>query len=467
LITAPDFEPGGVEVTQKVDMVGMYKDGSEEEIQDFGAMLDGYYEYDQPDRGDIREAEILLIDDNEIVVDMGGKRDGLVPPQDIERIDPAVLSQLQVGDVVPVYVMNPRDSDGNLIVSINLGMQGHDWTRAEKLLESGEIVEVAVTGFNKGGLLVRFGRLEGFVPVSHALDIPQGLTGPERQDAMVAMVGQVLGLKVIEVNQRRRRLVFSQRDAQREWRSNQKQRLLDELKVGDIVSGRVTGIRDFGVFVDIGGADGLIHVSELAWHRVPHPSDLVKLGDEINVYVLELDQEKQRIALSRCRTLPDPWATVEEVYRVDDIVVGTVNNVVDFGAFVVLDDGIEGLLHVTEMTDGTLVEPYSYVNRGDKLMMRVVRIEREEKRIGFTQIGLGLAHPAESLDGSLPVDTDSVETLSSELDDVPLAEELDEAPSAELDDAAEPELENDAVDTEAVQSGAVEAPPEELPEDGE
>ncbi len=443
----------------------MYKDGSEEEVQDFGAMLDGFYEYDQPDRGDIREAEILLIDTNEIVVDMGGKRDGLVPPQDIERIDPAVLSQLQVGDVVPVYVMNPRDSDGNLIVSINLGMQGHDWTRAEKLLESGEIVEVEVTGFNKGGLLVRFGRLEGFVPVSHALDIPQGLTGQERQETMTAMVGQVLGLKVIEVNQRRRRLVLSQRDAQREWRSNQKQRLLDELKVGDVVRGRVTGIRDFGVFVDIGGADGLIHVSELAWHRVPHPSDLVKLGDEIDVYVLELDQEKQRIALSRCRTLPDPWDTVEEVYKVDDIVVGTVNNVVDFGAFVVLDDGIEGLLHVTEMTDGTLVEPYSYVNRGDRLTMKVVRIEREEKRIGFTQIGLGLTHPTDPIGSAAPVEDAEVDMPSAEFaGDAPEVEAV-EAPSSELDDTAELELEGGTVDTEAVQTEAVEAPPEELPED--
>lgn len=376
-----------------MDTVGMFRDGSEEELQDFGALLDDYYSFAEPQRGDIRDAEILEINEYEIVVDMGVKRDGIVPPQDLERMLPSLLNSLHVGDVVPVYVLNPSDADGNLIVSINLGLQGHDWDRARELLASSDVVEAAVTGYNKGGLLVQFGRLEGFVPVSHCADIPHGLSGQERRDAMEAMIGQTLGLKVIEVNQGRRRLILSQREAQREWRATQKERLLDELKVGDIVTGTVTGIRDFGVFVDIGGADGLIHVSELAWHRVPHPSDVVSVGDEISVYVLELDHEQQRIALSLCRTLPDPWDTVLENYEVGQIVEGQVNNVVDFGAFVVLDDGIEGLLHVTEMGDGTLSEPHSYVRRGDRLSLRVVRIEPEKKRIGFTQTDLGITHP--------------------------------------------------------------------------
>jgi small subunit ribosomal protein S1 len=387
----------------------MYTNGSEEEIQDFGAMLDDYYEFDEPERGDIREAEILLISPTEIVVDMGVKRDGIVPPQDIERIDPGYLKSLRVGDVIPVYVLNPRDRDGNLVVSINLGVQGQDWTRAQALLESGEVVEARVTGYNKGGLLVQFGRLEGFVPVSHSLDIPQGLTGAERTQVMADMINQALVLKVIEVNQRRRRLVLSQRDAQREYRSSQKQRLLDTLKVGDVVPGRVTGIRDFGVFVDIGGADGLIHVSELAWYRVPHPSDLLALGDEVSVYVLELDHEQQRIALSLCRAQPDPWDRVHEMYQIDQIVEGKVNNVVDFGAFVVLPGGIEGLLHITEMADGTLEEPYSYVRRGDTMTMKIVRIEQEEKRIGFTQIGLDISVPTEVVDISQPAQTDEPE----------------------------------------------------------
>jgi small subunit ribosomal protein S1 len=377
-------------------MVDMFS--SEEEVQDFGALLDDFYEFDEPSRGDIRDAEILEIRKNEIVVDLGAKRDGLIPPQDIERMPRDLRRSLKEGDVVPVYVLNPSDRDGNLLVSLNLGLQGQDWEQAHKLLESGDVVECTITGHNKGGLLVRFGRLEGFVPSSHLVELEQGLTGPDRRDVMDTMIGQTITAKVIEVNQGRRRLILSQREAKREWRAQQKTRLLDELKVGDIIKGRVTGIRDFGVFVNLGGADGLIHVSELAWHRVPHPSDAVSIGEEIDVYVLELDHDNQRIALSLCRTKPDPWDIVNETYDIDNVVMGKVSNVVDFGAFVVLADGIEGLLHVTEMADGTLTEPYSYLQRGDQVIMKVVRIEPERKRIGFTQSGLDLSKLAEEFE---------------------------------------------------------------------
>jgi len=190
---------------------------------------------------------------------------------------------------------------------------------------------------------------------------------------------------VIEVDQDRRRLIFSEREAQREWRAQQKARLLSELKEGDVVRGTVTGLRDFGAFVNLGGADGLIHVSELAWHRVDHPRDVLKVGDEIDVYVLSLDRQSNRIALSRKRLLPDPWEHALESYHEGMLVEGTVTNVVDFGAFIALDDGLEGLLHLSEMGDGTLKEPYSYVKKGDRLQLRVSRLEPEQRRVGFTQ----------------------------------------------------------------------------------
>lgn len=433
-----------------MDSVGRFPDGSnEQETQDFGAMLDSFYDFDEVQRGDIRDAEILQIHPNEIVVDVGVKRDGIVPSQDLERLESAMLKGLHVGDVIPVYVMNPMDSDGNLIVSINLGLQGHDWERARELLDSGDVEEVVITGFNKGGALIQFGRLEGFVPISHLLDVPHGLSSPERHDAMEDMVGQTIEAKVIEVNQRRRRLILSQREALREVRVNQKERLLEELEVGDIVPGRVTGIRDFGVFVDIGGADGLIHVSELAWHRVPHPSDLVSIGDELEVYVLDLDHEQQRIALSLARTRPDPWDRVEERHNVDDIVEGTVGNVVDFGAFVVLDDGIEGLLHVTEMGDGTLQEPYSYVQRGDRVTMRIVRIEPDRKRIGFTQKGLDIAMPTAEVDLADLTETGDEEDIYEE--DEPV-----------LDDFTEETVASDEYDEEPAPD---DLPDESLPDD--
>jgi small subunit ribosomal protein S1 len=190
---------------------------------------------------------------------------------------------------------------------------------------------------------------------------------------------------VIEVEQDRRRLIFSEREAQKEWRAQQKARLLAELKEGDVVRGTVTGLRDFGAFVNLGGADGLIHVSELAWHRVDHPRDVLRVGEEIDVYVLNLDRTTNRIALSRKRLLPDPWEDAAGRYHEGQLVEGTVTNVVDFGAFVALDNGLEGLLHLSEMGDGSLKEPYSYVKKGDRLQLRISHLEPEKRRVGFTQ----------------------------------------------------------------------------------
>jgi len=372
-------------------------DSSEDGLEDFAELLEDSFEIDSLKRGDIREAEILEIRESEIVVDVGVKRDGFVNLQDLERIDPGILASLRVGDKVPVFVLNPQDRDGNLLVSINLGLEGQDWLRAQQLLDSGEGVTAEVIGHNRGGILVRFGRLEGFVPSSHTAEIGQNLQGDDRNDAMQEMAGQQIDLKVIEVNQARRRLILSQRDAQRESRTRQKEELLSQLHVGDILPGRVTGIRDFGLFVDIGGADGLVHVSELAWHRVAHPRDVAEIGDQVQVSILELDTEQKRIALSIRRTLPDPWEIVNQTYHLEEIVTGTVTNLVDFGAFVVLADGIEGLLHVSEMADGSLTEPHSYLKRGDEVTIKIVRIEPERRRIGFTQSGLGFSRPTDSV----------------------------------------------------------------------
>jgi small subunit ribosomal protein S1 len=393
------------------DMTPVNKD--EEPSNDFSSLLDTSLEYAAPARGDIRHAEILEIRGDEIVVGLGAKRDGIVPAQDVERLDPSVLKSLHVGDVVPVYILNPNDRDGNLLVSLNLGLQGRDWEDATRMMTSGEIIEAEVTGFNRGGLLVRFGRLEGFVPASHLADVPVGLSDQERRATITKMIGTTVGLKVIEVNQARRRLILSQREAQRGYRARQKERLLGDLAVGAIVTGKVTGIRDFGVFVDVGGADGLIHVSELDWHRVPHPADVVKVGQEIQVYVLELDREHQRIALSLRRTRPDPWEIVEQTYQIGQVVEGIVSNVVDFGAFVVLPDGIEGLLHLTEMGDGSYTEPYSYVKSGDKITVRIVRIERDRKRIGFTQRDLALPTAPPSIPETSADETPTDETPAS------------------------------------------------------
>jgi small subunit ribosomal protein S1 len=244
---------------------------------------------------------------------------------------------------------------------------------------------------------------------------------------------------VIEVEQDRRRLIFSEREAQKEWRAQQKARLLSELKEGDVVRGTVTGLRDFGAFVNLGGADGLIHVSELAWHRVDHPRDVLKVGDEIDVYVLTLDRDTNRIALSRKRLLPDPWQDASDRYHEGQLVEGTVTNVVEFGAFVALDNGLEGLLHLSEMGDGSLKEPFSYVKKGDRLSLRISHLEPEKRRVGFTQ-RWGTDPNAEA-EGGAAVDgaaaaaeLDDAPSASDEFDDVPAAsDEMDDAPAAAVE----------------------------------
>ena len=340
------------------------------------------FSYSPPRRGEIREATILQIDEREIIVDLGAKQDGIVPSQDLDRMEDSFRESLEAGASIPVYVINPRDQNDNLIVSINMGLQRYDWEKARELLSSQDPVDVKVSGYNKGGALVRWNRLEGFIPSSHLVSANMAL---DRREAMSELIGSTLSVKVIEVDQDRRRLIFSEREAQKEWRAKRKQKLLAELSVGDVVNGVVTGLRDFGAFVNIGGADGLIHVSELAWHRVDHPRDILSIGDKIEVYVLNLDRETNRIALSRKRLLSDPWDEAQYRYHEGQLVEGQVTNVVDFGAFVALGDGLEGLLHLSEMGDGALKEPYSYVQKGDQLSLRISHLEPEKRRVGFTQ----------------------------------------------------------------------------------
>ncbi|MCY4146285.1 MAG: S1 RNA-binding domain-containing protein [Chloroflexi bacterium] len=356
--------------------------GSEDE--NFEELLASSFDFTftPPRRGEIREATILQIDEREIIVDLGAKQDGIVPSQDLERMDDDFRASLESGTSVPVYIVNPRDQHDNLIVSINMGLQRYDWEKARELLKSQDAVDVKVSGYNKGGALVRWNRLEGFIPGSHLVSVR---LSADRREAMSELIGNTLGVKIIEVDQDRRRLIFSEREAQREWRARRKAQLLAELSVGDVVKGVVTGIRDFGAFVNIGGADGLIHVSELAWHRVDHPRDILQIGQEIEVFVLNLDRQTNRIALSRKRLLSDPWDDAQLRYHEGQLVEGYVTNVVDFGAFVALGDGLEGLLHLSEMGDGALKEPYSYVQKGDHMSLRISHLEPEKRRVGFTQ----------------------------------------------------------------------------------
>ena len=272
-------------------------------------------------------------------------------------------------------IVRMEDDEGNLVLSVSQAQQTEDWKKAEELLANDEVWDGAVSDANRGGLIVQFGNLRGFVPASHVLDLPRGLNEDERKMRMQRLIGQPISLKVIEVNRKRRRLVFSQRDAQRDSRDARKEVLLDQLHEGEVRKGVVSGLRDFGAFVDLGGADGLIHISELAWHRVNHPREVLKVGDEVEVYILRLDAEGKRIGLSLKRLQENPWAVVDELYHVGQLVEGMVSRVAQFGAFVSLDPGIEALLHTSQITDPPPEDPSLVVHEGQHLLMRVISIE--------------------------------------------------------------------------------------------
>jgi small subunit ribosomal protein S1 len=206
----------------------------------------------------------------------------------------------------------------------------------------------------------------------------------QRQQAMSKMRDEILPLKVIEVNRQRKRLVLSQRDAQHEYQEARKHELIEKLNSGDVVSGRVSGLRNFGAFVDLGGADGLIHISELAWHRVNHPREVVKVGDEIDVYILNLDKEEQRIALSRKRLLPNPWSLADENYAIGNLVEGKVTRIVSYGAFVEIEPGIEGLLHISQLSRETVEDPHELIAEGETHLLRVVSLDTDRQRIGLS-----------------------------------------------------------------------------------
>ena len=318
-----------------------------------------------------------------MIVDLGLKRDGLVPTSDLNKLEPEERDALKVNDEVFVYILN-TDKPDSLVVSIHLARLNQDWIRAEELLESKEIIEAEVIGYNKGGAIVPFGRLRGFVPISHLSEVTPGMGDRRRQQRLAKLRGETLPLRVIEVNRRRRRLVLSQREAQKEWESKRRAELIETLQVGEVRKGTVSGLRDFGAFVNLGGADGLIHISELAWHRVDHPREVLKVGDEIDVFVMRVDEDSQRISLSLKKILPNPWDTVSERYHENQLVEGTITRIVDYGAFAEIEPGVEGLLHVSQLSRGTVSSVSEMVQEGETHLLRIVNIDQNRQRIGLS-----------------------------------------------------------------------------------
>jgi small subunit ribosomal protein S1 len=350
----------------------------EAEEPTFATLIEQGYGYTRLQRGDVHEARILSTRENEILVDLGGKKDGIIPPDDLRLLDEEVRDSLRVGDKIPVVVVDTRSSSGEIVVSLRQGLDQQDWLRAKEFLESTEICESEVVEANRGGVVVSFGRLRGFVPNSHLSSVPRYVRGDELNRVKSELIGKTLSLAIIEVNQRRRRLVLSERSAD----GRRRHQLFEELQQGDKLTGVVSSLTDFGAFVDLGGADGLIHISELSWRHVAHPSDVLSIGEKVEVVVLRVDRKRQRIGLSRRQLLPDPWLAVSENLRPGQVVEGTVTAVTDLGAVVEVAEGLEGLARVSELPDdpsgSASLEP------GAPVSVRVLRVDQTRRRIALS-----------------------------------------------------------------------------------
>ena len=346
-------------------------------------LLNPAHDYRNLQYGDTVDGTIMRVDRDEILVDIGAKAEGVVPAREMQSLLPEDRAELKSGDTLLVFVVQSEDKEGRAILSIDKARQEKSWRRLQQCFDSNEVIEAKVINYNKGGLLVNLDGVRGFVPASQVSGISRG-PETQKQSDMAKMVGSSMPLKVIEINRNRNRLILSERQAVQDVREGRKDELLSSLQEGDIRTGVVTSIADFGAFVDIGGADGLVHLSELSWSRVKHPSEVLKPGDKVKVYILSVDNDRKRIALSIKRTQSEPWTTVSERYHLGQMIEGTITQLASFGAFARIEDGVEGLIHVSEMGDGRAQHPRDVVQEGDVVQARIIRIDPARKRMGLS-----------------------------------------------------------------------------------
>lgn len=339
-------------------------------------------------KGDLVEGTIISTSPTEIRVDIGAKTDAVVNGKELERLTPETLQTLDVGKQIKAYILLPENADGFPVLSLSRAMEEQDWARAEELRNSKEVYQGRIDGYNRGGLIVRFGRLRGFVPESQVSRDRrrrvEGITDPQQKWGK--MRNEEIAVKVLEVDRGRDRLILSEREAVPALRDGQKQKLLEELKIGDRRTGIIKSVTEFGAFVDVGGADGLVHITEISHKHITSPKDVLKPGQEVNVEVISVDPERKRIGLSIKRTESDPWETIVKKYAVGQLVEGTITKTAKFGAFARLKDDpeIEGLIHLSELADHHVENPNEVVNEGEEYTLRIVRIDPEQRRIALS-----------------------------------------------------------------------------------
>ncbi len=338
------------------------------------------YDTHNPEPGETLQATVIRKDQDGIFLDLGLKKELLIPQRDLENVSQELLDTLVPGSQVPVVVTSVASENREIEVSLGKGLEQQVWIQAQKNLQEDSILNLEVVDHNRGGLIVKYDDLRGFVPYSLVPEL-RGVRNPKRAEAIKnGMVGKAINVKITEVDPDRRRLILSAESAQTELRQN----MLESFKKGQVISGKVVKVVDFGVFIDLGGIDGLVHISQLSWKKVKHPSEVIKPGDEIEVKVIEIDRERQRIGLSRKALLPGPWQTIAEELKPGDYLEGIVTRLVEFGAFAKIPQGVEGLIHSSQIGYSSHQDPQNAVKPGDRVLVKVLDIKPDRKRVALS-----------------------------------------------------------------------------------
>jgi small subunit ribosomal protein S1 len=340
--------------------------------------------------GDVVEGTVVRIDKDEILVDIGAKSEGVVSNRELYGRNAESQPQLAIGDTVLVYVLQPESQEGHAVLSLRRAGLERKWRSMQEQFETGVIIEAPVIDHNKGGLIVDCG-IRGFVPISQIVDFPRRPQNDQPRDAaqeiaekLQPFVGRKLRLKILEVNRKANRLILSEKVALYEERREKRDELFSSLQVGQKVTGTVRSIAPFGVFIDLGGIDGLVHKSELSWNKVNNPESGYKVGDEVEAEVIDINHERGRISLSIRRLQPDPWHSTVADFNVGDVIDGTVTKLVNFGAFVRVRDGLEGLIHISELSHQRVAHPGDVVHEGQTLKLKIISLDSERHRLGLS-----------------------------------------------------------------------------------
>jgi len=421
-------------------------------MEQMGDLLESNLNIDFPKAGEIRDGIIASIGENQILVSVGAKSEGIISGKEYEAIPADILTTLTVGQAIPVYVVTPEDQSGNLVLSFIRAVEEQSWLDAEAMKSSGESFESEIVGYNKGGLLVPLSTIRGFVPASQlSLTRRSEISGETPEEKYKAMIGEKVQCCVIEVDRERHRLILSERAASTETRDMVREKILDNLKEGDVRTGRVTSLADFGAFVNIGGADGLVHVSEISYDRITHPSEALKVGDEVKVKIISVDKERRRIGLSIRQLQNDPWSRQVNALKVGQLVEGEITRLTNFGAFAKLN------------IPGDMEHPKEILKVGDRVALRILRIEEENHRIGLSMRRVDSAQYADQDWKSLAQDLDVVgssagETLGDIVGDIPqdLTVDTTETEVAETEETPEVEVADTAATPEPESSGTEE-----------